>query len=385
MPKVLILGARAPVALDLARRFARHGWSVVVGDSISCRLTAWSRSVETVLRLPSPRFSPAAFVEALKQAIDVHGIDLIVPTCEEVFYLSRYRHLLPASAHVAVADFATLDRLHSKWSFLELARQCGANVPPSARVTSLDEARAWAGGGAVVIKPEYSRFGTHVRLYRRGIPGDARPLELSAAWVVQRFCRGRELCSYSVIDRGKVRAHVAYRPAYRLAGSASFWFEACDVPAIRQFVDTLAATLDYTGQIAFDWIQSDEGSVWVLECNPRAVSGVHLFHDDDDLPAALAGRATHCVTPSAATAGMLGSVMLLAGGAQALKGGQVARWWRDYRRARDAIAVPGDVGPWFGGLVDMGAFARVAWREQCSLRQASTHDIQWDGQPMATL
>jgi predicted ATP-grasp superfamily ATP-dependent carboligase len=385
MPRVLILGGRAPVALDLARRFARQGWSVVAGDSMSCRLTTWSHSVAVSVRLPSPRFSPQAFVDALRRVIDAHSIDLIVPTCEEVFYLSRYRDLLPSEVRVAVADFATLDRLHSKWTFLELARECGADAPASARVDSLEQARAWAGTDAVVIKPEYSRFGTHVRLYPQGIPADAKPLELSAAWVVQRFCRGRELCSYSVVDRGKVLAHVAYRPTYRLAGSASFWFEACDVPAIRQFVDTLAARLDYTGQIAFDWIQSEEGRVSVLECNPRAVSGVHLFKDDDDLPGALAGTVASCLSPVAGAASMLGSVMLSAGGAQALKKGLVARWWRDYRRARDVIAAPGDIAPWFGGLIDMGAFARVALRERCSLRQASTRDIEWDGQPMIAL
>jgi hypothetical protein len=82
---------------------------------------------------------------------------------------------------------------------------------------------------------------------------------------------------------------------------------------------------------------------------------------------------------------MLGSVMLLAGGTQALKTGQGARWWRDYRRARDVIATPGDTAPWFGGLIDMGAFTRVAMRERCSLRQASTRDIEWDGQPMIAL
>lgn len=385
MPSVLILGGRAPVALDLAQRFSRRGWSVVVGDSMSCRLTAWSHSVATAVRLPPPRFSPRAFVDALRRVIDLHGIDLIVPTCEEVFYLARYRDLLPSSVRVAVSDFATLDRLHSKWNFLELARECGANVPASARVGSLEQARAWAGSDAVVIKPEYSRFGTHVRLYPRGIPAGAKPLEVSAAWVVQGFCRGRELCSYSVIDRGKVLAHVAYRPQYRLAGSASFWFEACDVPAIRQFVDTLATRIDYTGQIAFDWIQSGDGCVSVLECNPRAVSGVHLFDHEDDLPGALAGTAIACLTPAAGTTGMLGSVMLLAGGAQALKKGRIAQWWRDYRRARDVIARPGDLAPWFGGWVDMGAFARVALRERCSLRQASTRDIEWDGQPMVAL
>ena len=385
MPNVLILGGRAPVALDHARRFARQGWSVTIGDSIPCRMSGWSRSVTSTVTLPSARFAPRAYIEALGRAIHTHHIDLVVPTCEEVFFLSRYRSSLPESVRIVVGEFDTIDTLHSKWRFLEAAQGCGAVVPESKCVDTLEQARQWAGADAVVLKPEYSRFGVHVRLCPEGIPPDAKPFEVSGRWVVQRFCRGLELCSYSVVDRGRLLAHVTYRPSYRLKTSSSFLFEAHESPRIRAFVENFARKMDYTGQLSFDWIEADNGDTQVLECNPRAISGVHLFGSDDALPAALAGTVDACVTPSTTEPRMIAAVMLCAGGVQALRAHHLARWWRDLRRARDVIVIPGDARPFLGGLLDMASYTGLALRDRCSLRQAATCDTEWDGEPLDAL
>lgn len=385
MRNVLILGGRAPAALDHARRFAHQGWTVTIGDSIPCRLSGWSRAVSRSLRLPSARLAPRAYVEALGDAIGRHRIDLVVPTCEEAFFLSRYRSSLPATVRVAVDEFATMEVLHSKWLFLGAAQGCGAVVPDSACVDTLDQARAWAGTDAVVLKPEYSRFGVHVRLCPHGIADDARAFEVPGRWVVQRFCHGRELCSYSVVDRGRVLAHVSYRPSYRLRASSSFLFEIEPSARIRAFVENFARKMKYTGQLSFDWIESDNGDIQVLECNPRAISGVHLFGLDDALPAALAGSADTCVTPGTTEPRAISAVMLLAGGVQALHAGRVGRWWHDLRRSRDVIVTRGDPLLLFGGLLDLASCARLAWRDRCSLRQAATCDIEWDGERLEAL
>lgn len=385
MPEVLILGGRAPAALDHARRFAHQGWSVTIGDSIACRLSGWSRAVTRTVPLPSARFATRAYIEALCRVIRVHRIDLVVPTCEEVFFLSRYRSSLPETVRIAVDAFETMHLLHSKWRFLGAARGCGAVVPASECVETLDQAREWAGTDAVVLKPEYSRFGVHVRLYPDGIPQQAKPFELTGRWVAQRFCHGRELCSYSVVDRGRVLAHVSYRPSYRLKASSSFLFEVHESPRIRAFVESFARKMHYTGQLSFDWIESDSGDIQVLECNPRAVSGVHLFGPDDALPAAMAGTADTCATPSSTEPRMIAVVMLCAGGVQALRTRQVARWWRDLRRGRDVVTTPGDAWPLLGGLVDMASYARLALRDRCSLRQAATCDTEWDGEQLDAL
>lgn len=385
MPRVLVLGGRAPAALDHARRFHRQGWEVLIADSVSCRLSGWSQSVAATLRVPSPRYAPQAFVARLNAVIRRHAIDLVVPTCEEVFYLSRYRDQLPAQVRVLADRFDTLRILHSKWEFIGAASGCGAVVPDSCRVATLAEARAWAGREPVVLKPEYSRFGVHVRVYPEGLPANVPELEVAGAWVAQRYHAGTELCSYAVADRGRLLAHAVYRPGYRIRRSSSYYFDPCRSPRIRDFVAAFVAKMDFTGQISFDWIQGEDGEVTVIECNPRATSGLHLFTQTDALPAALAGEGNACIEPDNAQAAMIASLMLSVGLAQALGSAGLGRWWRDYQRARDVIAVAGDGLPLAGALVDLGAYARIGFIQGCNLRQAATRDIEWDGECLASL
>lgn len=382
MPAVLILGARAPVALDHARRFAHQGWKVCVADSISCRGTAWSRAVHATLRLPAPRSEPRAFVDAICRAVGEHRIDLLLPTCEEVFYVSRYRSALPAQLIVATDRFDKLEALHSKLEFLKLAADCGAKVPASCAVTSLSEARDWAGGRPLVLKPEFSRFGVYVRLYPNGIPDHAPELAEQGRWVGQEFCDGDELCSYSVAVEGRVTAHVAYRPAYRLSRSSSFYFDPVQAPGIREFVERFVRKTQYTGQISFDWVSGRDGQLAVLECNPRAISGVHLFALADALPAAFQGAVADTVEPSVGRARMMTPVMLTAGLIAAARDKRVARWWYNFKRARDVLSTSGDARVLAGISADLFSHAARALRRRCSVREATTWDIEWDGEKL---
>ena len=383
MPRnVLILGARAPVALDHARRFARQGWKVTMADSISCLISGASRSVDATVRIASPRHTPAQFAADLSHACAKHAIDLIVPNCEEVFFLSRYRHRLPGDVRVLADDFDKLRDMHSKWRFPSLAQGCGANVPESALVGSIDEARQWAGTNPVVLKPEFSRFGVHVRLYRDGIPQDAPELAALGKWVAQRYVRGTEYCSYSVADRGRLVAHSLYRPTWRMQTSSSYYFEPARIDAVREFVARFARKLDFTGQLSFDWIVHANGEVSVLECNPRATSGCHLFSLDDPLPAALDGTIDTCVEPVAPSPRMIGAVMLSTGLIDAAKHRELRSWMRDYRRATDVIRAAGDHRPFVGAVLDLVSYARLARAQRCNMREAATRDIEWDGQPL---
>ena len=382
MPSVLILGGRAPAALDHARRFARSGWTVHVGDSVPCRLAGWSRSVAGTVALAPPRQAPARFAADLSRAIAAHRIDLVLPTCEEVFYLSRYRSALPAQVRVLADDFDTLARLHSKWHFLGLAQGCGANVPESARVRTIGEAREWAAGAPLVLKPEYSRFGVHVRIHPQGLPADAPALPPMGDWIAQRHHAGRELCSYAVADRGRLLANAVYRPSHRLRRSSSYYFAAEPTPAIDAFVAAFVLKLGFTGQVSFDWIIGEDGRATVIECNPRATSGLHLFAPGDDVPAAVAGTGSGMLQPDAARAAMIAPMMLTVGLASAIARGALPAWWRDWRRADDVMTAPGDSRPLPGALADLGSYARLALAQGCNLREAATRDIEWDGEPL---
>lgn len=390
MANVLILGGRAPVALDLARRFRHHGWQVHVADSIACRLSGWSRATSTTIPLASPRHAPAAFVAGLSEAIRKHAIDLVVPTCEEVFYLSRHRSSLPGQVRILADDFDKLQQLHSKWHFLALAADCGIPVPQSGRVQTIAEARAWASDAPVVLKPEFSRFGVHVQCHPDGLPAQAPELASIGPWIAQRHLSGKELCSYAIADRGRLLAHAVYQPRYKLRAGASYYFDptcldAACVEAIRGYVAALADKLTFTGQLSFDWIQGADGTITVLECNPRATSGLHLFASCDDIPAALTGNSDGCLEPGHSRPAMISDVMLTAGLANAVGRASVAQWLADYRRADDVVSVPGDRWPMAGALLDIASYSRLALAQRCNLLEATTQDIEWNGEALPPL
>lgn len=379
--RVLVLGGRSPVALDHARRFAAQGWRVHVADSIACRLAASSRAVRACHRIAPPRFAPQAFVRDLQAIVARERIDLVVPSNEEALYLSRYRRALPAAVQVAVDGFGLLSALHSKHDFVARARALGMPVPDGARVHSLAEARAWAGGRAVVLKPEFSRFGVHVRLYPQGIADDAPDLPAAGPWVVQELLRGTELCSYAIAWRGRLRALACYAPRHRLGRSASFYFEPVQREDIRRAVAALVRGTGCSGQLSFDWIVGADGVARAVECNPRATSGLHLFPAHAPLPRAFMGEDVDC-RPDLSRPRMLGAMMLGTGLPAALRAGGLRRWWQDWSRATDVLAQSGDRLPLAGALADTGAYALLSLRQGLGLREASTRDIEWDGQPL---
>jgi hypothetical protein len=354
-----------------------------MADSVACRMSAWSSAVAATHALAPPRHALPQFALDLNRIIGTHNIELVVPTCEEAFFLSRIRAQLPVLCNVFVAPFEQLRELHSKWRFLDWAAGCGAVVPRSARVENLAAAREWAAGRAVVLKPEYSRFGVHVRLYPQGIPANAPPLPELGYWVVQDFQTGREFCSYSVSVAGALMAHVAYEPRYRMGNSSSYYFEEVQEPALLRFVQEFIAKIGFTGQISFDWIRSESGELSVLECNPRAISGVHLFADSDGLMDAMLGHVDTVVIPTSKAPRMIAAVMLAAGLPRAFRRGRLRDWLVDWRRAKDVLSVAGDRKPLFGAIRDIVSFAAIAAQTGSSMREASTRDIEWDGEELA--
>ena len=108
---VLILGARAPACLEWAHAFAASGWTVSVGDSLAWPLARSSRAVHRFVRLPEPRSNPQAWVDALAERIRQDAIDLLLPTCEEVFYLAHGLPQLAPLCRVLTSDFDFVDKV----------------------------------------------------------------------------------------------------------------------------------------------------------------------------------------------------------------------------------------------------------------------------------
>src|SRR5688572_17054720 len=87
--RILISGARAPVAQDLARACRAAGMDVHLADSVTPFAARALRPRFPIHRLPPPRQAFADFRKRLLALIDEIAPDLLVPTCEEVFWLAE--------------------------------------------------------------------------------------------------------------------------------------------------------------------------------------------------------------------------------------------------------------------------------------------------------
>ena len=389
MARILITGGRAPAALDLARKFTAAGHTVFAADSAPWMLCGASRAVLDSFRLPEPKHHPYDFALQLARIVERERIELVVPTCEEVFYVGRFKTLLSDRARVFCPDIDILRNLHSKWEFASLVqREAGfgsiVHAPESWRITGgADIFTLPAPSDQLVFKPIYSRFAVETLIR----PKREQALAIAAApdrpWLAQRCIDGRELCSYSVCLNGELQAHALYEPTWRAGKGAGIFFEPRSVPAIARFVEGLARHFNLTGQIAFDFIEDDAGRIFVLECNPRATSGVHLF-DDHLADAFLAPGAT--IQPHPAPR-MVAPAMMLLGGASVLRSRHLAygwqRLWRDFRRGRDVLWSASDPWPALYSLLGAAAFSWRGLRHGVSATAATTLDIEWDGGAIA--
>lgn len=381
-PVVLITGARAPAALDLARAFAAAGYAVHMADCAPCRMARWSRAPVAVHAHASPVEDPAAFERDLRGLVARLEPDLILPTCEEVFHLAGLARRWPDLARRLYApDFETLRILHSKRLFAEACVVHGLPVPEIWSCESREDLAALPPSETLVFKPEYSRFGVHTLI--QPDPGQlaaVRPTP-DARWVAQRHVAGAEVSFYAACRDGRLSAFSAYGSRWRERGGASYGFETplkSVVDSLLTIAAILARAVVRDGQFACDAIVDADGQAWLLECNPRATSGAHLFDRSADLALALAGAGSPVHAAQGALR-YLAPAYWLFGLPDAVRTGRLGEWWRGLRAGRDVIGAPGDRRPVLGALVDSLAFSLKALAVGRSLAAAMTADIEWNG------
>ncbi|CAA7618865.1 conserved hypothetical protein [Candidatus Terasakiella magnetica] len=382
MKTALITGTRAPAALDLARLFAAAGWRVIGADSLRFPVGRWSRALERHYHLLPAKADHHAYAAQLAAIIRDEGVDLLIPTCEEVFFIARHRDALSRLCRVACPDFTTLARLHDKTALAAAATGLGIAVPETIRVEDRDGLYRALGhlGRNVVLKPAFSRFACRT-LIRPEAPAVARVCpSASDPWAVQRFVPGREVCTYAIAQAGRLTAFAAYEPRHRVGTGASILFQPVNEPEAEAFAAGFARRHALDGQFAFDLIHSPAQGWSVIECNPRATSGIHLFRPGDGLPDAFAGNGRH--QPGDSCGRMVGLAMLLFGLPRAAMTGCLTEAWRDWRQAEDVMARPGD--PWPAvtqGLALAEGLVRAV-RLGCSPLAATTADLEWNGETL---
>ncbi|MFD1884533.1 hypothetical protein ACFSC9_03275 [Paenibacillus wenxiniae] len=167
--RILVTGGRAPVALEWCRLLHAAGHEVYVAESFPQPLCRYSNTVRRCYVVPAPRQQPGAFLQELQRIVEKERIDVLLPTCEEIFHIAAGQEHLSAEVQVISPTIAQLHRLHHKGDFIKLVRAAGLAVPETVLLEDAQQWEqtqrcAWEKGTAIVLKPAYSRFASQVWL-----------------------------------------------------------------------------------------------------------------------------------------------------------------------------------------------------------------------------
>ncbi|WP_181781591.1 ATP-grasp enzyme, partial [Pseudonocardia pini] len=290
---VLVSGGKMTKALALARAFHGAGHRVVLVEQHRYRWSGhrFSRAVSAFHVVPAP--DAPDYVERLTEIARAEGVDVYVPVCSPL--ASRYdalaKRALEPFCEVVHPDADTVAMLDDKHRFAATAAELGLLVPDTHRITDPQQVLDFdfPPGRAYILKSIAYDPVRRMDLTRlpRPTPAEtarfvqALPISPDDPWILQEFVEGTEYCTHSTVREGHVQLHCC-------CPSSGFQlnYEMVEHPAIAAWVDRFVGALGVTGQLSFDFMETPDGRVYALECNPRTHSAITMFYDHPGLAAA---------------------------------------------------------------------------------------------------
>ncbi|MBE9035859.1 ATP-grasp domain-containing protein [aff. Roholtiella sp. LEGE 12411] len=302
---ILVSGGKMTKALQLARSFHAAGNRVILIEGNKYWLSGhrFSNAVSRFYTVPAPQDDPQGYTQALLEIVKKEKIDVYVPVCSPVasYYDSLAKPVLSEYCEVFHFDADITAMLDDKFAFTDQARSLGLSVPKSFKITDPEQ----------IINFDFSQetrkyiiksisYDSVRRLNLTKLPCDtpeetaafvrSLPISPEKPWIMQEFIPGKELCTHSTVRDGELRLHCC-------SNSSAFQinYENVENPQIREWVQHFVKSLRLTGQVSFDFIQAEDGTVYAIECNPRTHSAITMFYNHPGVAQAYLGK-----TPQAA-------------------------------------------------------------------------------------
>ncbi len=280
-------------ALQLARSFYQDGHDVYLVETHKYWLSGhrFSRAVKGFFTVPAPEKDKDGYCQGLLKIVKAHNVDLFVPVSSPVasYFDALAKDVLAPYCESIHLDAEVTKVLDDKYAFCKQAQALGLSSPSVFRISDpqqiLDFDFARDDKEYVVKSIPYDSV-TRLDLTRLPCAEMARyvdslPISESKPWVMQEFIRGQEYCFHATARKGKIRLHCCSK-----SSPFQINYEQVDNPAIYQWVETFIEKMALTGQICFDMIQTEDGTVYPIECNPRLHSAITMFHDHPDVAVA---------------------------------------------------------------------------------------------------
>ncbi|MDJ0675465.1 MAG: ATP-grasp enzyme [Calothrix sp. MO_167.B42] len=287
---ILITGGKMTKALQLARSFHGAGHNVILIETDKYWLSGhrFSKAVKKFCTVPAPEKDADGYCQAILKIVQQENIHAFVPVSSPVasYYDSLAGELIAPYCQVIHFSPEVTQILDDKFTLCQKARSLGLSAPKAFLITDPQQILDFdfpGDGSKYLIKS--IRYNSVFRLDMTKLPFAGMedyvknlPISEENPWTMQEFITGQEYCTHSTVRKGKIRLHCCSQ-------SSPFQvnYEHIEKPEIYAWVEKFVKELNLTGQISFDFIQTEDGIVYPIECNPRTHSAITMFYNHPGL------------------------------------------------------------------------------------------------------
>lgn len=217
-------------------------------------------------------FTETGKVDALKEIIREHGIDVLVPgDMTASAALADLDLPLGDVAILPVSPDPVLERIHDKWTFAETLRKADLPTPKTVLlddVKKLTPAMAEPVSFPMIVKPlqcESSHGVVRMDSYEElhAYVNEDRPYN-DPPLIFQQFIPGEDIDISVIADKGEVLVSAVQQ----WTPDDTLFF--CNDPEMEEVTGKIIKLFDFSGPAHFDMRRHAEtGKLYVFECNPR--------------------------------------------------------------------------------------------------------------------
>ncbi|CAF0818576.1 unnamed protein product [Adineta steineri] len=287
--RILISGARMTKALQLARSFYAAGHYVVLTDDYQFATHRFSRCVSR-FRRSADITNSSLYIQSIIDIVQQEKIDVFVPvsnTCTERVEAHIKQLLLQFNCETFHGNVELLNMLSNKFLFINQVRALGLTAPKTYSITDPKQ----------VLDFDFSKeqcqfilksivYNSTVRSHMIKLPCQTRQetidyvnsliINENYPWVMQEFIPGEEYCTHTTVRNGELRLHTCCKSSAYLLNYKHVNNKINILEWVREFCSRVNAT----GQVSFDFIESNEdGRPYAIECNPRTHTAILNFYN----------------------------------------------------------------------------------------------------------
>lgn len=290
---ILIGGGRMTKTLQLARSFHAAGHRVILFDLDKYWFSGYrfSNAVARFYTVPDSQEDLEVYTQGVRAIAKKENIDFFVPVgiFAGSYFDSEGKPVLSSCCENFHFDADTMKMLDNKFTFAEIARSLSLSVPKTFLITDSEQ----------VLKFDFANekrkyilktivYDSVLRLDLTKLPMESyekmalhvksKPISKDNPWILQEFIPGTEYCTHSTVRNGELTVHCCCK-------SSAFQvnYENVDRPKIKEWVSHFVKELQLTGQISFDFIQAEDGTIYALECNARTHSAITMYYNHPGL------------------------------------------------------------------------------------------------------